>query len=109
MTHQNPSRVFAPYVYFECKNYGKDIDNPSLEQLTGRFSQFRGNLGFLVCRTVKDEITLLKRCKGVLNDNRGAVLILTDQDLITMLNNIKNGCRLNNEKILTHKYKRLIG
>ncbi|MCK4786747.1 MAG: hypothetical protein KAV87_23515 [Desulfobacteraceae bacterium] len=29
------------YVVFECKNYGRDVSNPELDQIAGRFSTNR--------------------------------------------------------------------
>jgi hypothetical protein len=31
----------AAYVFFECKNYGREVGNPEIDQLSGRFSRER--------------------------------------------------------------------
>lgn len=34
--------IQCPKIFFECKNYGKDMGNPEVDQLLGRFSPARG-------------------------------------------------------------------
>lgn len=75
----------CPYIPFECKNYSSDPSNPELDQLTGRFSDDRGNVGFLVCRTIKDKRLFTHRCRDTLHDRRGHVLALDDDDICSML------------------------
>jgi hypothetical protein len=78
-------RVHCPYVFFECKNYSVDLKNPEFDQLTGRFSDKRGMFGILVCRANEDLDNIIKRCKDVVNSNRGYVLVLDDADIKAML------------------------
>ncbi|WP_083965806.1 restriction endonuclease [Dokdonella koreensis] len=71
----------ASHIFVECKNYGKEVGNPEIDQLAGRFSPSRGKLGILVVRSIDDKALLLKRCKDTANDQRGFILVLDDADL----------------------------
>jgi hypothetical protein len=44
----NIRRLPSSYVAFECKNYGREVGNPELDQISGRFSVNRGKVGFLL-------------------------------------------------------------
>ena len=83
------SKVFCPYIFIECKNYGREVSNPELDQLSGRFATMRGQLGLLLCRAVTDRKLLLKRCKDTFSDGRGLIIPLTDDDIIQMLDYTK--------------------
>ncbi|MBX7135073.1 MAG: hypothetical protein K1X67_20600 [Fimbriimonadaceae bacterium] len=78
-------KIHCPYVFAECKNYGKDVANPELDQLAGRFSDKRGNLGFLVLRAVEDKDLLLRRCRDLVRDKGEYILALDDDDIEVML------------------------
>lgn len=80
----------APNVFIECKNYGKEVGNPELDQLAGRFSPSRGKFGVLVCRNFKNKGLFLKRCKDTVNDNRGYIIPLDDSDLRELIELRKN-------------------
>ena len=69
------------FIFVECKNYRSEIGNPELDQLAGRFSLNRGQVGFLICRKIGDRTTLLQRCKDTAQDNRGYIIPLDDEDL----------------------------
>lgn len=75
----------AAYVFVECKNYGREVGNPELDQLTGRFGRQRGQLGIITCRTLKNRDRFLKRCRDTAQDGRGLVLVLTDEDVMRLL------------------------
>lgn len=77
--------ITCPYIFVEAKNYFEDPKNPELDQLTGRFSDKRGVFGILVCRKVKDKNLMIKKCKDVINDNRGYIIVLDDADIIDLL------------------------
>ena len=83
----------ASYVAIECKNYSKDVANPELDQLAGRFSPLRGKLGLLCFRTVDDRAKLIARCRDTLKDDRGLILPLDDETVIQLLAGLKDSGR----------------
>ncbi|MCK2183856.1 hypothetical protein [Halomonas getboli] len=71
----------CPMIFVECKNYGKEIGNPEIDQISGRFSPSRGWVGILVCRSLKDKKRMVQRCIDTVNDQRGYVIVLDDGDV----------------------------
>ncbi|KHA76966.1 hypothetical protein NC77_18640 [Janthinobacterium lividum] len=71
----------SSHIFVECKNYGKEVGNPEIDQLAGRFSPSRGQVGILVCRTVEKAQKLKDSCKDTANDKRGYIITLTDDEL----------------------------
>lgn len=69
------------YVFFECKNYGRDVANPELDQLGGRFSRERGKVGFLCCRAFRDRDLFIARCRDTWRDDRGLIMPLEDETI----------------------------
>ncbi|MGW1589275.1 hypothetical protein [Streptomyces sp. NPDC002386] len=74
-------RIQSRYVFVECKNYGSDVTNPELDQLSSRFSTLRGEFGILACRSFQDKDLFLRRCRDTASDGRGYVVALDDDDL----------------------------
>lgn len=95
-------------VPVECKNYSTDVNNPELDQLTGRFGHARGFLGFLLCRSVNDRARLLQKCKDAALDGRGVIIILEDVDLNEMLRFVSIGSRRNISDFLQGKLDAVI-
>lgn len=96
------------YIFVECKNYGKDVENPEVDQLSGRFGPSRGLVGLLVCRSIKNKERLLERCRDTCKDNRGYIVHLDDDDIITLLNDYERN-RLNHSfPSLERKWSNLI-
>lgn len=78
--------VPAPQVVIECKNYTGPLKNAEFDQLTGRFSPFRGQFGFLCYRGFADDkATVIARCRDAALDHRGFVIALDDDDLARMV------------------------
>jgi hypothetical protein len=71
----------APQLFIECKNYGGEVANPELDQLSGRFGRSRGEVGFLVCRRFDNKARFEQRCRDTALDGRGYIVVLDDNDL----------------------------
>lgn len=71
----------AAHAFVECKNYGREIGNPELDQLSSRFSPTRGQFGLLVCRNFTDKGLFIMRCRDTAMDGRGFIIALDDDDL----------------------------
>jgi len=91
----------------ECKNYSRDVKNPELDQLAGRFSVNRGRVGLLVSRTIDDLDTLLLRCADAFKDGRGLLIPLPDSDLLTMLTNRLAGAPEPYDAVLSDRVRRV--
>ena len=83
LAHQ--SQIPCRYVFAECKNYGRDVGNPEVDQLGGRFSINTGRFGLLLCRSVENFDLLVKRCEDTQLAGRGLIIPLVDEDLIAGL------------------------
>jgi hypothetical protein len=83
----------AVAVLMECKNYTREIANPELDQLSGRFGHQRGFLGLLLCRTMENRERVIAGCKDTANDGRGYMLAFEDADLVALLEMVQNGAR----------------
>ena len=81
----------AANIVVECKNYRGDPANPELDQLSGRFSPSRGQVGILVCRSFKDKDTFWERCRDTARDGRGWIIPLDDEDLGELVAARENG------------------
>jgi hypothetical protein len=101
--HTMPSvrRYPCYYVPFECKNYSRDVANPELDQLAGRFSTNRGKLGFLCCRAFEDRGLFVERCRDTFRDERGLIIPLDDSAVVGLLMCIERNERDHVDDILS--------
>ncbi len=97
----------ARYVPIECKNYTREIGNPELDQMTGRFGHTRGLFGIVVCRKIEDRKDIIARCRDSALDGRGCILALDDSDIEEMLFAISEG-RINSVENYLDNAVRLI-
>jgi len=74
----------CPYILFECKNYSEDVENPEFSQLVDRFSDSVGNVGFIVCRTVKDKKKIVQHCKDRYVKKKHVIIVLDDSDIVNL-------------------------
>lgn len=72
-------------IHFECKNYSNEIKNPEFDQLNGRFSQNISQIGFIICREVKDRSKFVERCRDFVRDKRHYIIGLDDSDIKELL------------------------
>jgi hypothetical protein len=79
----------SSHIFVECKNYGRELANPELDQLSGRFSPSRGQVGFLVARSFQNKALFLSRCRDTSRDGRGFILTLDDGDLTELVRSRK--------------------
>jgi hypothetical protein len=77
--------IQCPKIFVECKNYGKEIGNPEVDQLLGRFSPSRGKFGLLLCRSIENKQLLIKRCRDVFYDHKSYILVFDDNDITNLL------------------------
>jgi hypothetical protein len=78
-------QIKCPKIIVECKNYGKELGNPELDQINGRLNNQRGRFGIVVCRTVEDRKTLIQRCRDLVNDNGNYIIVLDDADMVELM------------------------
>lgn len=98
----------AAMVIVECKNYTKEINNPEIDQLLGRFDRNRGKFGMLLCRKVGNDERLLERCRDLAKSGSGYIIALTDEDLQEMLAEKSHGNDNKVEAVLVRKFRDLI-
>lgn len=98
----------CPFVYVECKNYTGEVANPELDQLSGRFSNRRGRVGILTCRTIDQEDLFIKRCADTFEDERGLIIPITDADLKIALQSFSEKGTKALENIFKEKYEKIV-
>jgi hypothetical protein len=102
--HQIPSSL----IMVECKNYSKDVANPELDQMAGRFSPNRGKFGLMLCRSIDNMDKFLLRCNDTCKEDRGFILPIVDSDLLNMLDGFLVSREAPVESFITERFKRII-
>lgn len=98
----------CPLIFIECKNYGKEVGNPEVDQLSSRFSPSRGQVGLLICRSIDDKERLYQRCIDTAKDHRGYMLAIDDVDLFEMVEAYNQDSDDQNYTLLRSLWSRLI-
>lgn len=98
----------ASHIFVECKNYGKELGNPEVDQLAGRFSPSRGQVGILIYRSAADKNLLLQRCKDTAADGRGYIITLDDMDLRELIGQRYEVISGESNNLLYKRFKALI-
>ncbi len=102
------ARANASKIMVECKNYQKEMANPELDQLAGRFSDVRGRLGFLIGRSFDNRDRFIKRCRDTAQANNGFIIALVDQDITHFLTLIRDKRRPEIDRELERRFAGLI-
>ncbi len=98
----------SAHIFVECKNYGKEIGNLEFDQLAGRFSPSRGQVGLMVCRSIENVAKLNASCKDTATDQRGYILVLCDDDLEQIVKDYRASNGGAEYPLLMHKFRQLI-
>lgn len=98
----------CPLIFVECKNYGKDVENPEVDQLAGRFSPSRGQVGLLICRAIENKNLLYRRCTDTAKDGRGYMLAFDDEDIFSLVEVYKSDTEDQSFELLRELWARLI-
>lgn len=98
----------ATMLIVECKNYTKDIANPELDKLLGRFDNNRCHLGFIMCRSIDKPKALLKKCQDYAKSGKAFMMVFDDNDLLDLLEARKTGDDDKLEAVLHAKFRLLI-
>jgi hypothetical protein len=92
-TLPNIRQVPTSFIYIECKNYGREVGNPELDQLAGRFNVNTGRVGFLCCRTFRNRALFVRRCRDTFQAGSGVIVPLDDNTVVRLLELIERGER----------------
>jgi hypothetical protein len=98
------TRYAAAHIFVECKNYGRAVGNPELDQLAGRFSPTRGQFGLLVCRHFDDKELFMQRCRDTALDERGFIIPVDDEDLGKLVKSRRDDIHFQNLSILQERF-----
>ncbi len=95
-------------IHVECKNYTKDIKNPELDQLIGRFDHNRGRFGMLFFRSAENMGKIISSCKDTASQSLGVILPIDDKFIVRCLEYIENNERRKIDSILDRLFQDVI-
>ena len=98
-------QMSCQFIKVECKNYSREMANPELDQMVGRFDPNTGRFGLIVCRSLEDEDLFMQRCNDSYKSQHGIILPLTDTDIIHLLNELKAGREHPEEDVLMTRFR----
>lgn len=98
----------AHEVYVECKNYAKDVGNPELDQMIGRFSNNRSRVGLMLYRSTSNKESVEESCRDTALAGSGFILAINDDELIQLVNERKHTPDSIDFRFLREKYSRLV-
>lgn len=98
----------ANTIIVECKNYSKDIANPEIDQLLGRFDDNRGYFGLILCRKMDNRVLATKRCQDLAKARRAYIMILDDDDILNLLEARKLDDNQKMEALLHFRFREII-
>jgi len=98
--------VDCAYPLIEIKNISTDPVNDEINQVNGSMSLNRGKFGILVCRDIKNEEAVYKKCKTHLPERH--ILFLTDKDIINFLELSREGANDEIDDIMDDKLNTLL-
>lgn len=78
-------KISCNYIVLEAKNYAFDIKNEEFDQIGERLDDHVGKFGLLVCRSIKNKDDAMRRCEALLNDGGKHIIILTDDEILNLL------------------------
>jgi hypothetical protein len=105
----NYGSLFCAKIFFECKNYTQDINNTAYDQMIGRFNNRTSTIGYIICRSIEDKQKCIETCKDFVMNGRGFIMVLTDADIIKLLEATSHKNRDNLiDKILHEKIDEIV-
>lgn len=105
---RDANNTAATMLIVECKNYSKDIANPEIDQLLGRFDDNRGYLGFILCRSIDNVQLVLHKCQDLAKSKKAYIMVFDDDDLCDLLDARKMGDDDRLQQMLHSRYSTLI-
>jgi hypothetical protein len=98
----------AHEIYVECKNYTKDVGNPELDQIRGRFTNHSSNVGLMVFRSTSNKALIEQGCRDTALAGHGYIIALDDDDLRALVEEKKANPDSIDFQVLRSKYSALV-